>query len=111
MPIKKITKKPSVVVETKKMCNDCGPSCGCRMGHLFVILLLAINTILLICLFCRQTKIEADRVGGKANYKLVQQIYKTPAFQAQQKQQLEQALKLYQGGGQAQPTTTTTATQ
>ena len=52
-------------------------------------------------ILCNQSKFEADRVGGNANYKMVQQIYKSEAFKAQQKQQIEQALQMYQGGGQA----------
>jgi len=42
--------------------------------------------------------VEAQKVGGSANYKMVQQIYKSDAFKAQQKQQIEQALQMYQDG-------------
>jgi hypothetical protein len=44
---------------------------------------------------------------------MVQQIYKSPVFKAQQKQQIEQALQMYQGGWTTQqqlPTTTPTTT-
>lgn len=52
-------------------------------------------------ILCNQNKIEADRVGGMENYKMVQQIYKSDTFKAAQKQQIEQALQMYQGGTQA----------
>ena len=41
------------------------------------------------------------KVGGKDNYNLVQKIYESKTFQSQQKQQIEQALQMYQGGGTA----------
>ena len=62
-------------------------------------------------ILCNQVKLEADRVGGKANYKMVQQIYKSETFKTQQKQQIQQALQQYQGEANQQiavPTTTTT---
>jgi len=76
-----------------------------------MFLLVILNTILLIWVLCNQTKIEADKVWGRANYNMVEQIYKSATFKAQQKQQIEQALQMYQGWGTqqaAQPTTTTT---
>jgi hypothetical protein len=48
---------------------------------------------------------------------MVQQIYKSDAFKAQQKQQIEQALQMYQGGWAAtqpseqMPTVTPTTTE
>jgi len=54
---------------------------------------------------------ESAKVGGRANYNMVQQIYKSATFKAQQKQQIEQALQMYQGGGTQQTPTTTTTTQ
>ncbi|MEI7563156.1 MAG: hypothetical protein WCJ39_05850 [bacterium] len=41
------------------------------------------------------------KVGGRDNYELVQKIYQSKTFQAQQKQQIEQALQMYQGAGTA----------
>ncbi len=64
-----------------------------KIKGLLIIILLLINVILSVCVLCRQTKIEADRVGGRSNYQLVQQIYHSKAFQTQQKAQLEQALQ------------------
>lgn len=43
------------------------------------------------------------KVGGRDNYKLVKQIYKTKAFQDGQAQQIQAALQQYQGAAQ-QPT-------
>ena len=109
---KKITKAPAVTVETKKLSakDSCGMGmCGMchKIKHLLVLLLIIINTILLICVSRNQVRLEADRVGGTANYKMVQQIYRSDAFKAQQKQQIEQALQQYQQGAAqaALPTT------
>ena len=116
---KKATKAPAVMVETKKMSakDTCGMGMWCcgKIKHLLIPIFLIVNTILLICVLCNQTRLESDRVGGRNNYKMVQQIYKSDAFKAQQKQQIEQALQMYQGGGTQQagtqqaavPTTTT----
>ena len=75
-----------------------------------MFILVILNTILIVCILCNQVRIESNRVWGMANYKMVQQIYRSPAFKAQQKQQIEQALQMYQNGGTAAtaPTTTTT---
>ena len=107
MPVAKKTEKVSAVhVETKKMNDDCcsskscAPSlCGgkCKIGHLVVIGLLLLNTILSIVALTSSSKIEAMKVGGRDNYELVQKIYQSKTFQAQQKQQIEQALQMYQG--------------
>ena len=124
---KKVTKAPAVVVETKMIsqkdacCSTKGTACGGKMKCLLVPVLLVVNTVLLGYVLCNQVNVEADRVGGRDNYKMVQQIYKSDAFKAQQKQQIQQALQQYQGGGAATqqggaaqqlptntPTTTTT---
>ena len=115
---KKVTKSPAVMVETKKLsakdscCTNMSGPCG-KMKHCFMGILLIVNTILLACVLFHQANVEADKVGGRDNYKMVQQIYKSDSFKAQQKQQIEQALQMYQGGWAAQqaavPTTTTTA--
>jgi len=77
---------------------------GCaKIKHCLILLLLVINTLLLIRVLCNQVGVEAARVGGRGNYKMVQQIYKSPAFKAQQKTQIEQALLMYQQGVAQQP--------
>lgn len=77
-----------------------------------MFILVILNTIMIGWILCNQVRLEADRVGGKANYKMVQKIYKSEAFKQQQAQQIEQALQMYQGGGaattqQVAPTTET----
>jgi hypothetical protein len=57
----------------------------------------------MIVFFCQYTHTEAMKVGGRDNYKLVKQIYKTKAFQDGQAQQIQAALQQYQGAVQ-QPT-------
>ena len=69
------------------------------------------NTLLLLCILCQQQRIEAAKVGGSANYKLVKQIYKSPTFKAQQKTQIEQALQMYTQGASATTPTVSTETQ
>ena len=106
---KKVTKTPAVMVETKRLSakDSCDTGmCGMchKVKHLVILGLLLLNTILIVWCLCNQTRLEADRVGGRANYKMVQQIYKSPAFKAQQKQQIQQALQQYQQG--AAPTAT-----
>jgi hypothetical protein len=88
------------MVETKKLSakDACGIGCCGKIKHLLVFVLIIVNTLLLACILYNQVNIEANRVGGKANYNMVQQIYKSPVFKAQQKQQIEQALQMYQGG-------------
>jgi hypothetical protein len=56
------------------------------------------------------SKIEAMKVGGRDNYELVQKIYESKTFQSQQKQQIEQALQMYQGTATT-PTTAGTPSQ
>lgn len=53
---------------------------------------------MLVWVLVNQNTMEAAKVGGRANYKMVQQIYKSETFKAQQTQQIEQALQMYQGG-------------
>jgi hypothetical protein len=114
---KKVAKAPAVMVETKKLSakDTCctGAPILRKIKHLLMFILIVLNTVLLICVFLQQTKIEADRVGGEMNYKMVQQIYKSPTFKSQQAQQIQQALQLYQQGGtqQAAQVGTTTTTQ
>jgi len=68
------------------------------MNHLLLCVLLVINTLMLVWVVYNQTKLEADRVGGRDNYKMVKQIYTSDSFKAQQTQQIEQALQMYQQG-------------
>ena len=97
---KKVTKSPAVMVETKKLSakDTCGMGCCGKIKHLLVAILFIVNTLLLVRILCNQIGMEANKVGGRANYRMVQQIYKSDAFKAQQKQQIEQALQMYQGG-------------
>lgn len=111
---KKTTKTPAVMVETKKLSAkdtcDMGSCCG-KMKHFLVPVLLVINLLLVVWVLFNQMNLEADRVGGRDNYKMVQQIYKSDAFKAQQKQQIEQALQMYdQWVTTTTPTVNTTST-
>jgi hypothetical protein len=97
---KKVTKSPAVMVETKKLSakDTCGMGCCGKMKHLLIWILFVVNTLLLVWVLVNQLGVEANKVGGRANYRMVQQIYKSDAFKVQQKQQIEQALQMYQGG-------------
>ena len=97
--VTKATKAPAVMVETKKMSakDTCGMGCCTKFSHLLVFVLIVINTLLLVWILSNQTKIESDRVGGRANYDMVQQIYKSEQFKEQQATQIQQALQMYQG--------------
>lgn len=74
--------------------------------HIAVIVLLALNVLLSIGIYFKgdATSLEELKVGGKENFKLVKQIYNSPAFQAQQKAQIEQALTQIQAAPIAAPT-------
>jgi len=104
---KKVTKAPAVMVETKKMSakDTCSMNCCANIKHLVMFVLIIINTIMLALILLNQGKMESNKVGGRDNYNMVQQIYKSEAFKAQQKQQIEQALQMYQGGAAAQQPT------
>lgn len=115
---KKVTKSPAVVVETKKISSKdvCGMSCCSNFKHLLLWIIVILNTLMVVCILVNQFKIEADRVGGRSNYKMVQEIYKSDTFKTTQKQQIEKALQMYQGGIQQQaqqalPTVDTSVTQ
>ena len=104
--------KSAVHVETRKMSGECcgstGKCCGKGICHLIGGLLLLANLVVMIVFFCQYTHTEAMKVGGRDNYKLVKQIYKTKAFQDGQSQQIQAALQQYQAAAQqALPTTTT----
>lgn len=117
---KKVTKAPAVRVETRKLpakdtCDCVGSRTCCSYKHLLVPVLLVINMLLLVWVLFNQVNIEAAKVGGRENYKMVKEIYTSDSFKQQQAQQIQQALQLYQGNGQApaegvsqtqQPTTT-----
>ena len=109
---KKVTKTPAVMVETKKLSakDTCGMGCCGKMGHLLVPVLLLLNILLVVWVLSNQMNVEADRVGGRDNYKMVQQIYKSDAFKAQQKQQIQQALQMYKQGATTSTTPTTPTT-
>ena len=101
---KKTTKTPAVRVETRKLpANDmceCTTPCRCSFKHLLVPVLLVLNTLLLVRVLYNQVSLEVEKVGGRDNYKMVQEIYKSDTFKQQQAQQIQQALQLYQGNGQ-----------
>jgi len=107
MPFKK--KIPSIMVETKKFEKEC---CSYKHSKVCIIgiILVVLDLVLLLAILIWQQKIEADRVGWRANYRMVKQIYRSDSFKAQQSQQIEQALQMYKWGTQAIPTTTTTDT-
>jgi uncharacterized integral membrane protein len=104
---KKVTKAPAVMVETKKLSakDTCDMGCCDKIKHFLVAALLIINTLLLVWILYNQMNVEAQKVGGRWNYQMVQQIYKSDAFQAQQKQQIEQALQMYKDGWAQQAAT------
>ncbi|MBU0626287.1 hypothetical protein KKH82_02420 [Patescibacteria group bacterium] len=105
MPVKKkivkkaITRKPTVTVETKKMTKNeiCMPHRRCFIVFkFFMVAVILFNTVLLVFLLCQQTKIEAMRVGGYDNYKMLNRVFESDAFRDQQKQQIQQAMQMYQ---------------
>ncbi len=99
MPFTKKTKDAAVHVETRKMSGEhcsAGMCCGKRVCHLIGGLLLLANLVILIMFYCQYTRMEAMKVGGEANYKLVKQIYNTKAFQDGQTQQIQAALQQYE---------------
>ncbi len=87
----------------------------CFFGILFVL-----NFLLLvyIAFFKRDAlRLETLKTGGSANMKLVEQLYRSPAYAAQQNQAIQQVLSSMQAGAAQQPTqqapttdTTTTPT-
>jgi len=95
---KKTFKTPAVRVETRKLSNQdaCSTSSCSKMKAILVLILLLLNTVLIVFVLVRQTSIEAERVGGKANLKMVKEIYKTDMFKQQQTQQIQEALQMYQ---------------
>ena len=112
MPFKKAVKKtPTVTVETKKVSDCCDSKNACcnpkiHGVKIFEFVLLIFNTLALICIAYNQRNIESMRVGWKENYGMVKQIYQAEGFKAQQKQQIEQALQMFQKPAtdtQAQP--------
>jgi hypothetical protein len=115
MPVKKtfasvktVAKKPTVTVETKKIADDCCSSkgdAGCCVpkkhcaGKVLLVGLLVLNAVLSLTVLLRQGSIESMRVGGSENYKMLRQVFQSEGFQAQQKQQIQQAMQMYQLGG------------
>ena len=73
------------------------------------MILLIANTVLLLVLVSNfgikkaLTDMEVKRVGGMENYQLIQKIYDLPAFQQQQKFQIEQTLQALQSAGTQTP--------
>jgi hypothetical protein len=107
MAIKRnVTKKPAVMVETRKISAH-DTSCAMNIKQIVLWFLVILNTLMVVCILFNQFKIEADRVGGRENYKMVKQIYKTDAFKTSQEQQIQQALQMYEGGLQDMQVTPT----
>jgi hypothetical protein len=101
MPFKKwftSVKKPTVTVQTKKMSEGecCMPKKHHCCGKIFLMLLLLLNVVLTGLVLCQQRNVESNRVGGMENYKMLQQVFKSEGFKAQQKQQIQQAMQMYQ---------------
>ncbi|HMT00791.1 MAG TPA: hypothetical protein PKD96_02770 [Candidatus Absconditabacterales bacterium] len=81
----------------------CGDSAGfCGMGkksrlHIVIIVLLALNTVALaVMLFTTKSvlnSMDAKKVGGIENYKLLEKIYNHTGFREQQKMFIEDSLK------------------
>ena len=65
-------------------------------GKMFVLLLLIANVVLTGSVLCQQRNIESMRVGGNANYEMLQKVFKSEGFKAQQLQQIQQAMQMYQ---------------
>lgn len=103
----------AVHVETRKMSGECcgtgSKCCGMGICHLIGGLLLLANLVVTTMFLCQYNNMEAMKVGGRDNYKLVKQIYNTKAFQDGQAQQIQAALQQYQGAAQAPTTAPTTA--
>lgn len=104
------TKKPTVRVETKKISNpriECNVSdfCNCctLVKRLAFAIIFLLNTVLLIIVAANQSKVEIMKAGGKENYRILKQIYKTDWYKEQQNQQLLQALQIYSNPEQFMP--------
>ena len=68
--------------------------------NLAIIVLLALNVLfgIYISFFKRDALwLETLKVGGAENMAIAEQLYRSPAFAAQGKQQLEEGLKMFQG--------------
>lgn len=106
MPFKKwfasasANKKTTVTVQTKKMPDtDCCASkkdSHCSYTWIFMILLLILNVLLTFMVLYQQRNIESMRVGGMQNYKLLRKVFESEGFKNHQKQQIQQALQMYQ---------------
>jgi len=104
MPFKRkftSAKKPTVTVHTKKMPAWSDKSegewknCHC-CGKFFVLLLLIANVVLTGLVLYQQRNIESMRVGGRENYEMLRDVFESEGFKAQQKQQIQQAMQMYQ---------------
>ena len=108
MPFKK--KVPSVMLETKKLSQECCGPCKHKNMAIIGIILIVLNFVLLLAILIWQYKIEADRVGWRKNYRVVRQIYKSDSFRNQQSQQITQAYQMYKWWSIPTANTTDTAT-
>lgn len=85
----------------------CGDATACSAGfcgmskktrwHLVIVILLVLNTLgLAVILFSSKSllnSMDAKKVGGMENYKLLEQIYNHTGFKDQQKMFIEDSLK------------------
>ena len=92
------TKKPTVVVETKKVasCDDkkcgCCP-CGCILKTLILLLLIA--NIVLTCINVKKTDsrgLELLKIGWQENMTKVEELYKSDVYITTQKQSIDDYL-------------------
>ena len=101
MQAKKLSSsKTPVIVETKKMSDSCCSSdlgaCNCtKVSHIVMMVLLLVNTVFLVLSFSMIRNNESLKVGWRENYKMARDIYKTDWFKAYQKQQIQQALQMF----------------
>lgn len=77
--------------------------CGIKKHHCFgkliLMVFLVLNILLTVCVLAQQKKIEAMRVGGEDNYRMLKQVFQSEGFKNQQKQQIQQAMQMYQVPG------------
>ena len=81
--------------------------------NLAIIVLLWLNVLfgIYIAFFKRDAlRLETLKVGGAENMAIAEQLYSSPAFAAQGKQQLEEGLKMFQGAADTTAQNATTWT-
>lgn len=95
----KTATKAATTTQSNDMCCSGNPTQKVLKGLLLIIISFAVT-------YCAVRlavmHVEQARVGWKANYDMIQQIYKQEGFKQQQKFQIEQTLQAIQQAG-AQP--------